>query len=104
MRGRVEILVGVAASIAVLAVLLAKPPGWDVLAIVGATLLPAGLVLYGAAARRRARDVVAQQTRVDAQRAVIAREAAETSESRSELARRLDELGTLNELAGVLTS
>ena len=52
----IELIVGVGGSIAVLAVLLAKPPWWEAAAIVLATLLPAGLVLYGATAARRARD------------------------------------------------
>ena len=52
---RIELVVGVGGSIVVLGVILAGTPGWDVLATVGATLLPASLVLYGAALARRAR-------------------------------------------------
>jgi signal transduction histidine kinase len=99
-----ELLAGVGGSIAVLAVILARPPGWDALATVGATLLPAGLVLYGATAARRARDAQAQRTLVEEHRTALVREAAETSLSRGELQRRLAELVALNELAAGLTS
>lgn len=99
-----ELLAGVGGSIAVLAVILARPPGWDALATVGATLLPAGLVLYGATAARRARDAQTQRTLVAEQRTALVREAAETSLSRGELQRRLAELVALNELAAGLTS
>jgi signal transduction histidine kinase len=99
-----ELLAGVGGSIAVLAVILVRPPGWDALATVGATLLPAGLVLYGATAARRARDAQAQRTLVAEQRTALVREAAETSLSRGELQRRLAELVALNELAAGLTS
>jgi signal transduction histidine kinase len=99
-----ELLAGIGGSIAVLAVILARPPGWDALATVGATLLPAGLVLYGAAAARRARETQAQRVVVDEQRSALAREAAETDLSRAELQRRLGELIALNELAGALSS
>jgi signal transduction histidine kinase len=99
-----ELVAGIGGSIVVLAVLLARPPGWEAIATVGATLLPAGLVLYGAAARRRSRDAETQRSLVDAQRTALAREAAETDLSRAELQRRLDELVALNELAGALSS
>ena len=99
-----ELVAGIGGSILVLAIILARPPGWDVLATVGATLLPAGLVLYGATAARRAREADAQRTLVDAQRDALAREAAETDLSRTELQRRLGELVALNELAAGLSS
>ncbi len=100
----IELLVGVGGSIVVLAIILARPPGWDALATVGATLLPAGLVLYGATAARRAREAAAQRTLVDVQRTALVREAAETTLSRAELQRRLAELVALNELAAGLSS
>jgi signal transduction histidine kinase len=100
----VEILLGIAGSVVVLAILLARPPGWEAIAIVGATLLPAGLVLYGAAAARRTREAATQRALVDEQRSAIAREAAESTLSRAELQRRLDELTALNALATTLTS
>ena len=99
-----ELLAGVGGSIVVLAIILARPPGWDAFATVGATLLPAGLVLYGATAARRARDAQAQRTLVAEQRTALEREAAETSLSRAELQRRLAELVALNELAAGLSS
>lgn len=99
-----ELVAGIGGSLVVLAVILARPPGWDVLATVGATLLPAGLVLYGATAARRAHEADAQRTLVGAQRDALAREAAETDLSRAELQRRLGELVALNELAAVLSS
>jgi signal transduction histidine kinase len=101
---RIELLAGLGASIVVLAVILARPPGWDALATVGATLLPAGLVLSGAAAARRAREADAQRVLVDEQRTALEREAAETTLSRAELQRRLAELVALNELAAGLSS
>ena len=70
----------------------------------GATLLPAGLVLYGATAARRAREAEDQRTLVDEQRTALVREAAETNLSRAELQRRLAELVALNELAAGLSS
>ncbi|GAC1669795.1 MAG: hypothetical protein NVS9B8_12860 [Candidatus Limnocylindrales bacterium] len=100
----VELLAGVGGSVVVLAVILARPPGWDALATVGATLLPAGLVMYGATGSRRAREAATQRTLVDEQRTALVREAAETTLSRAELQRRLGELVALNELASVLTS
>ena len=102
--GLPELVAGLAGSIAVLAVLLARPPGWEVLATVAATMLPAGLVLAGATAARRTREADAQRTVVDAQRTLLARETAETNLSRVELQRRLDELVALNELASALSS
>ena len=101
---RIDLLAGVGASIVVLAVILARPPGWEGLATVGATLLPAGLVLSGAAAARRAREADAQRVLVDEQRTALEREAAETTLSRAELQRRLAELVALNELAAGLSS
>jgi hypothetical protein len=45
----------------VLVYLVARGPAYGSVAIVLATLLPAGLVLYGSAARRRAGDLRSQQ-------------------------------------------
>ncbi|MDQ3128861.1 MAG: GAF domain-containing sensor histidine kinase, partial [Chloroflexota bacterium] len=84
--------------------LLARPLGWEAVATVGATLLPAGLVLYGATAARRAAEAETQRTLVAEQRAALSREAAETTLSRAELQRRLGELTALNELGGALSS
>jgi signal transduction histidine kinase len=99
-----ELVAGVGGSLVVLAVILARPAGWDVIATIGATLLPAGLVLGGATAARRAREAAAHRTVVDEQRTALVREAAETTLSRAELQRRLAELGALNEIAAGLSS
>jgi signal transduction histidine kinase len=101
---RLELLAGVGGSVVVLAVLLARPSGWEAVATVGATLLPAGLVLYGATAARRAREADIQRSLVVEQRTALKREAAETTLSQAELQRRLAELVALNELAAGLTS
>jgi signal transduction histidine kinase len=95
--GRFELLLGVAASVIVLVVLLQRPPGWEMAAIVGATLLPAGVVLYGAAAARRARELRTQ-------RDIARQEAARIEAARQETQERLAELVTLNELAVALSS
>jgi signal transduction histidine kinase len=100
----IELLLGVGASAVVLGVLLARPAGWEAIAIVLATLLPAGLVLVGAIAVRRARESREQEAIVLAQRDALARETLEREGSRSELQQRLSELVTLNELAGALSS
>jgi signal transduction histidine kinase len=99
-----ELLLGIGGSVVVLAILLARPPGWDAIAVVLATLLPAGLVLYGAVAARRAREARSQEALVTAQREALARETSEGEESRAALQQRLSELVALNDLAGVLTS
>ena len=87
----------IAASGLVLVFLMARGPGYDSVAIVLATLLPAGLVLYGGAARRRAEDVRAQQR--------LTEEAYHRSErANQDLHERVAELMTLNELAGAAGS
>ncbi|MBA2719024.1 MAG: GAF domain-containing sensor histidine kinase [Chloroflexi bacterium] len=100
----IELVAGVGGSLAMLAVLLARPPGWEVVATVGATLLPAGLVLYGATAARRTREAATQRALVTEQSAALSREAAETTLSQAELQRRLGELVALNELGSALSS
>jgi signal transduction histidine kinase len=100
----VEIVVGVGGSLAVLALLLARPPGWEAVAIVGATLLPAGLVLYGAVAARRAGDTDAKGSLIEEQRLALAREGEAVGRSRAELQDRVSELVALNQLGLVLSS
>jgi signal transduction histidine kinase len=100
----IELIAGVGGSIAVLAVLLAKPPGWEAIAIVLATLLPAGLVLYGATAARRAGTAEAAVAETGRQRESLARETDELSRSRAELQVRLSELVALNEVAAAVSS
>ncbi|HEU5226008.1 MAG TPA: ATP-binding protein [Actinomycetota bacterium] len=94
---RWAIPLGIVASVAVLAYLVAGGPYATQVAIVLATLLPAGLVLYGSAARRRAGDVRTQQG--------LAEDAYRRSEGANEqLKERIAELMTLNELAGAAGS
>ncbi len=100
----VEILVGVGGSLAVLIGLMLKPPGWEAAAVVGATLLPAGLVLYGAVAARRARQAHAADSILEGQRAALTRETADLRQSRADLQTRLSELVALNQLGLVLSS
>ena len=100
----IELIVGIGGSLAVLAVLLAKPPWWEALAIVLATVLPAGLVLYGASAARRAREAQAAEREAQRQREGLARETEEASRSRAELQGRLSELVALNEVAAAVSS
>jgi signal transduction histidine kinase len=88
---------GIAGSVLVLAYLVIPGPAAGSVAIVLATLLPAALVLYGWAARRRADDVRAQQQLAD--------EAFRRSErANHDLQERIAELMTLNELAGAAGS
>jgi signal transduction histidine kinase len=100
----VEILVGIGGSLAVLAVLLLRPTGWEAAAIVGATLLPASLVLYGGTAARRARELERQQALLVDHRETLAREADDLGRSRAELQDRLAELVAINELGLALSS
>jgi len=94
---RWAIPLGIAGSVLVLVYLLTPGPAAASVAIVLATLLPASLVLYGGAARRRADDVRAQQHRTD--------EAFRRSEQANrDLKDRVAELMTLNELAGAAGS
>jgi signal transduction histidine kinase len=94
---RWAIPLGIAASVVVLVYLIAGGPYATQVAIVLATLLPAGLVLYGTAARRRAGDVRAQQG--------LTEDAYRRSErANEELKERIAELMTLNELAGAAGS
>jgi signal transduction histidine kinase len=94
---RWAIPLGIVASVLVLAYLVADGPYATQLAVVLATVMPAGLVLYGGAARRRAGDVRAQQALTD--------DAYRRSERANEdLKERVAELMTLNELAGAAGS
>ena len=94
---RRAVLLGVIASILALAYLVARGPASESVAIVLAALLPAALVLYASAARRRASDLRSQQQLTD------------TAYRRSEranrdLQERVAELMTLNELAAAAGS
>ena len=94
---RRAVLLGIGASALVLAYLVARGPAYELVAIVLATLLPAGLVLYGGAARRRAEDLRSQQR--------LTEDAYQRSElANQDLHERVAELMTLNELAGAAGS
>ena len=99
-----EIVVAIGGSIAVLLLLAQRPPGWETAALVGATLLPAALILYGGVALRRARESRAKETLLAEQRAALASEADDLGRSRAELGSRLAELVALNELGIALSS
>jgi signal transduction histidine kinase len=88
---------GVAGSAALLGYLLLRGPAWEGVAIVAATLLPAGLILYGADARRRARALRDQQ-------AITERTLRDTEAANASLKGRLAELTTLNELGVAISS
>jgi signal transduction histidine kinase len=86
------IALGVVGSGVVLAYLLVRGPGWDSIAVVLAAILPAGLVLYGGAARGRAGALREAQRQTE--QAFLRSERANL-----DLQERLAELMTLNELA-----
>ena len=84
-------------SAGVLAYLVARGPGWDSVAVVLAVLLPAGLVLYGGAARGRSSALRAAQLQTEhAYR--------RSEEANQDLQDRIAELMTLNELAAAAGS
>jgi signal transduction histidine kinase len=94
---RWAIPLGIAASVLVLIYLVVGGPYATQVAIVLATVLPAGLVLYGSAARRRAGDVRAQQALTEAAYG-------RTERANVDLQERVAELVTLNELAAAAGS
>jgi signal transduction histidine kinase len=89
---RRAIALGVLGSLAVLAYLVARGPEWQSVAVVLAAILPAGLVLYGGAARGRSGALRAAQQKTE--QAYLRSERANL-----DLQERLAELMTLNELA-----
>ena len=106
-----EIALGIAGSLALLVYFLLQAPGWSAIAVIAATLLPAGIVLYGGSARRRARDLRQQQTLLFEQRELSEREYdrseqanVELQHANLELQQRIAELMTLNELGVALSS
>jgi signal transduction histidine kinase len=94
---RRAVALGVLGSAIVLAYLVGRGPAWESVAVVLAALLPAGLVLYGGAARGRSTALRASQRRAE--------EAYRRSERANlDLQERLAELMTLNELAAAAGS
>ena len=69
-----DVVIAVALSFALLLYFLLQGPAWVGVAIVAATLLPAGLLLYGGSARRRADELRRQQTLLLEQRELSERE------------------------------
>ena len=94
---RRAIALGVIGSLAVLAYLLARAPGWESIAVVLAAILPAGIVLYGGAARGRSSALRTAQQQTE--QAYLRSERANL-----DLQERLAELMTLNELAAAAGS
>lgn len=94
---RRAIAIGVLGSGLVLAYLVARGPAWESIAIVLAAILPAGLVLYGGAARGRASAL--RTARGQTEQAFRRSERANL-----DLEERLAELMTLNELAAAAGS
>ena len=106
-----DVVIAVALSFALLLYFLLQGPAWVGVAIVAATLLPAGLLLYGGSASRRARELRRQQTLLLEQRELSEREHDRSEEANIalqhanlDLEQRLAELMTLNELGVALSS
>jgi signal transduction histidine kinase len=91
------VLVGIGGSAALLGYLLLHGPYWEQIGLVAATLLPAGLILAGSAARRRSLALRDQQDRA-------ARNLRETEAANAALKSRLAELTTLNALGIAISS
>jgi len=91
------VVLGIGGSTALLAYFLLRGPAWEEVAIVAATLLPAGLILYGGAARRRAHALREQQV-------ITERTLRQTEAANASLEARLSELTALNELGVAVSS
>ena len=108
---RREIAVGIAGSLGLLLYFMLQGPAWLEIAVIAASLLPAGIVLYGGSARRRAAELRRQQTLLLEQRELSEREYdrseqanVELQHANLELEQRIAELMTLNELAVALST
>jgi signal transduction histidine kinase len=106
-----DVILAVALSFALLLYILLQGPAWVGVAIVAATLLPAGLLLYGGSARRQARELRRQQSLLLEQRELSEREHDRSEEANValqhanlDLEQRLAELMTLNELGVALST
>jgi signal transduction histidine kinase len=94
---RRAVVLGIVGSAVVLVYLVARGPAWDSVSVVLAALLPAGLVLYGGAARGRSTALRAANRQTD--------DAYRRSEDANrDLKERVAELMTLNELAAAAGS
>ena len=94
---RRAVVLGIVASAAVLLYLVGHGPAWDSVAVVLAALLPAGLVLYGGAARGRSSAL--RTANAQTEQAYRGSE-----EANRDLQERVAELMTLNELAAAAGS
>jgi signal transduction histidine kinase/ActR/RegA family two-component response regulator len=106
-----DVVLAVSLSFALLLYILLQGPAWVGVAIVAATLLPAGLLLYGGSARRQARELRHQQALLLEQREVSELEHDRSEEANValqhanlDLEQRLAELMTLNELGVALST
>ena len=106
-----DVILAVSLSFALLLYILLQGPAWVGVAIVAATLLPAGILLYGGSASRRARELRRQQTLLLEQRDLSEREHDRSEEANValqhanlDLEQRLAELMTLNELGVALST
>jgi signal transduction histidine kinase/CheY-like chemotaxis protein len=107
---RRDVALGMLGSFGLLGYFLLEGPLWVGVAVVAATLLPAGIVLYGGSARRRAHELRRQQTLLLEQRELSEREYDRSEQANValqqanlDLEQRVAELMTLNE-AGVALS
>ena len=91
------LVIGIAGSVLLLVYFLLQGPYWGQVALVAATLLPAGLILYGSDARRRA-------TALREQHAITERALHEMEAANAALKGRLGELTALNELGEAISS
>jgi signal transduction histidine kinase len=94
---RRAVALGIVGSAVVLVYLVARGPAWDSVAVVLAAILPAGLVLYGGAARGRSSALRAAQGQTE-------RAYRRSEEANQDLQERVAELMTLNELAAAAGS
>jgi signal transduction histidine kinase len=94
---RRAVALGILGSAAVLAYLVARGPAWNSVSVVLAALLPAGLVLYGGAARGRSSALRASQEQTESAYR-------RSEEANQDLQDRVAELMTLNELAAAAGS
>ncbi|HEY6012847.1 MAG TPA: histidine kinase dimerization/phospho-acceptor domain-containing protein, partial [Candidatus Limnocylindrales bacterium] len=94
---RRAVALGIVGSAVVLVYLVGRGPAWDSVAVVLAALLPAGLVLYGGAARGRSTALRAANLRTEAAYR-------RSEDANRDLQERIAELMTLNELAAAAGS
>jgi signal transduction histidine kinase len=97
MTSRTGVALGAAGAVAVIAVVLARPPGWDLLITVLAVALPLVAVAFLGVQRRYRRELEGGRLAVESEAAVADR-------ARTELSDRVAELVTINEVAVALST